>query len=77
MTSYEQSHDDAIADAIHAERYGDVGELEYDCPYCFGEEVFKHVNGSTDDVKCTGCERTGTAKDGVVTVAPEHVALTP
>jgi hypothetical protein len=76
MSSYWECHEDAVADAIHQERYGDMSEIAYDCPYCFGHEVFKHVNGSTHDVQCTGCERKGTVDDGMVTVAPEHEALT-
>ena len=76
MSSHDECHQDAVADAIHADRYADIGELEYDCPYCFGEEVFKHLNSSTDDVQCGGCGRTGTVDNGVVTVDPECVALT-
>lgn len=74
MSSYWECHDDAIADAIHDERYGDVGELRYDCPYCFGEEAFQHIGG--DSVKCSGCDRHGEVVNGAVEVYEDEKELT-
>ena len=73
MSSYWECHDDAVANAIHQERYGDVGELSYDCPYCFGHEVFKHT--SSDDLKCGGCDRMAYAENGTLAIWEEHKAL--